>query len=132
MKNQEIKRFSNIIIYVNTIILFITFLVFMILKMYSWALGYLIGSLTSYVTYLMHVNNVNNISEDTKSPMKMAIKSTMLRLLVSAIPLAIALFFDWINIIATFIGLLTIKVIIMVIAIVLESKKSKIKEGGTV
>lgn len=130
MKNQEIKNFSKIVIFVSVTIVVVTFAVFIILRMYSWALGFILGSLTSYITYLMHVNNVNNLSENTVSPRKHAIKSSLMRLLISAIPLALSLFFGWLNIFATFIGLLTNKIAIVIAAIIYGVKDKKIIEGG--
>lgn len=130
MKNQEIKIFSKIVIPINVIISVVSICVLLLLRKYSWTLGFLLGSCTSYITYLMHVNNVNKMSEYTRSPRKSATSSYLLRLLVSAIPLAVALYFSAFDIVATFIGLLTIKVTMVIALVIFEIKNPTIKEGG--
>jgi hypothetical protein len=81
----------------------------------------------------MHANHVNNLGSNGKHPFISAITSTGIRLLVSALALLLALFIDVFNIYATFIGLLTIKLIIFIVSIVLEkNKKKNISKGGEV
>jgi F0F1-type ATP synthase assembly protein I len=123
--NNEIKEFNKKILPINIIVLFIVLIVLLILQKYTWLLGYLLGSLTSYITYLMHVNNVKQIDGNIRHPQRNAFSKAILRLSISAIALLIALFVEMIDIIATFIGLLVIKVIILFTAIILEVIKSK-------
>ena len=129
MKNKEIKTFSKLILIVNGILLLVVFAVLLILQLYSWAIGYLLGSITSYITYLMHANNVNKIDANTKNPVRKSVASALLRLLISAAILFIALYVDFINLYATFIGLLVIKLTVFIVGFILEIKKSK---GGNV
>ncbi len=65
MKNQEIKLFSKKVIVVNLIILVLASIVLLILKKYSWLIGYILGSVTSYITYFMHVNHAVRFSENS-------------------------------------------------------------------
>ena len=128
MRDQEINKFSKTLLLVNVVILSIASLIFLMLGMYSWFIGYLLGSITSYITYLMHVNNIKKIGFGIKNPKKNAMVSYLSRLGVSAIALAIALFVKWIDIFATFIGLLIIKVTLFIVPFVVGINKNK--EGG--
>ena len=117
MKTDNIKSFSKNIIIINLIILVIVSLLLLILGEYSWLFGYLFGSITSYVTYLMHANSAAN-----NTSVKQAYFGAGLRILISAIPLAICLFVDFIEIIAAFIGLLVIKGTIVVYGFITNMK----------
>lgn len=126
--NKEIKEFSKKIILINLIILLVVLIVLLILGKYSYALGYCLGSITSYITYLMHVNNVKQIGDSIHHPKRNAFAAVSLRLAISATALLIAFFVKMIDIIATFIGLLVIKVVILIAGIILEVIKNK-REG---
>ena len=126
MKNQEIKLFSKKVIVVNLIILVLASIVLLILNKYSWLIGYILGSVTSYITYFMHVNHAVKFSEN--SGVKQSVKASMLRTLVSVIPLLIAFFVDFIDIFATFIGLLIIKFSILIIGFCFKNKKEGMGE----
>ena len=126
MKNQEIKLFSKKVIVVNLIILVLASIVLLILNKYSWLIGYILGSVTSYITYFMHVNHAVRFSEN--SGVKQSVKASMLRTLVSVIPLLIAFFVDFIDIFATFIGLLIIKFSIFIIGFCFKNKKEGMGE----
>ena len=126
MKNQEIKLFSKKVIVVNLIILVLVSIVLLILKKYSWLIGYILGSVTSYITYFMHVNHAVKFSEN--SGVKQSVSSSLLRTLVSAISLLIAFFVDFIDIFATFIGLLIIKFSIFIIGFCFKNKKEGMGE----
>lgn len=128
MKNQEINRFVKKILILNSIITLFVIIGLLIFQLYSWALGYLLGSLTSNLTFIMHANNVKKMGVSINKPMKNAVASTMLRLFVSAISLFISLLVDWINILATFVGLLVIKIIVIIVSIVIGTNK----KGGNV
>ena len=126
MKNQEIKLFSKKVIVVNLIILVLASIVLLILNKYSWLIGYILGSVTSYITYFMHVNHAVKFSEN--SGVKQSVSSSLLRTLVSAISLLIAFFVDFIDIFATFIGLLIIKFSIFIIGFCFKNKKEGMGE----
>lgn len=129
MKENEIRAFSKLILTVNMIVLFVVSIVLLILKQYSWLIGYLFGSITSYITYLMHANNVSKLGLSSKHPVRSSVSSAILRLCISAVSLLIALYVSWINIYATFIGLLVIKLTVIIVSFILEINKSK---GGNV
>jgi F0F1-type ATP synthase assembly protein I len=126
MKNQEIKLFSKKVIVANLIILVLASIVLLILKKYSWLIGYIIGSVTSYITYFMHVNHAIKFSENSGA--KQSLSASVLRTLVSAIALLIAFFVDFIDIFATFIGLLIIKFSIFIIGFCFKNKKEGMGE----
>lgn len=128
MRDQEINKFSKTLLLVNVVILAVASPVFLLLGMYSWCIGYLLGSITSYITFLMHVNNIKKLGFNIKNPKRNARVSYLSRLGMSAIPLAIALFIKWIDIFATFIGLLIIKVTLFIVPFVVGINKNK--EGG--
>lgn len=125
MKNKDTKTFSKLIILINVILLLVVSIFLLILQKYSWVIGYLIGTITSYITYLMHVNNVNKLGVNTKNPVRNSIGSALLRLLISAVVLLISVYVNWINLYATFIGLLVIKLTIVVVGFIMEIKKTK-------
>lgn len=122
---MEVKKFSKIILITNVIILAVCFIVLLILGLYSYAFGYLLGSITSYVTYLMHANSVNNLNDDTKNPSKKSFASSMLRFFISAVVLAITLFVNFIDIVWTFIGLMVIKLTIVIVGFINTRKRRK-------
>ena len=126
MKNQEIKLFSKKVIVVNLIILVLASIVLLILNQYSWLIGYILGSVTSYITYFMHVNHAVKFSEN--SGVKQSVSSSLLRTLVSAISLLIAFFVDFIDIFATFIALLIIKFSIFIMGFCFKNKKEGMGE----
>ena len=124
--NKEISEFNKKLIPINGIIFFVVLIVLLVLQKYTWVLGYLLGSVTSYITYFMHVNHAVRFSEN--SGVKQSVSSSMLRTLVSVIPLLIAFFVDFIDIFATFIGLLIIKFSIFIIGFCFKNKKEGMGE----
>ena len=80
---------------------------------------------------MMHVHHASEFGGKSKHPFISAMTSTSLRLLISAIGLLIALFVDSINIYATFIGLIVIKLVIFVLSIFKDRKNEK-KVGGEI
>lgn len=126
MKNQEIKLFSKKVIVVNLIIFVLASILLLVLKKYSWLIGYILGSVTSYITYFMHVYHAIKFSENSGA--KQSVKASMLRTLISAISLLIAFFVDFIDIFATFIGLLIIKFSIFIIGFCFKNKKEGMGE----
>lgn len=130
MKDNEIKLFRNKILLINVVILLVTIIMLLILRKYSWIIGYLLGSITSYITFSIHVNSVSKVGKTDKNERKRSIASALFRFLISAACLSIALFIGWINIIATFIGLLVIKLTIIVYGFITEIKKER-KGGNT-
>ena len=117
MKTDNIKSFSKNIIIINLIILVIVSLILLILGKYSWLFGYLLGSITSYITYLMHANSAAN-----NTSVKQTYIGAGIRILISALPLVLCLFVDFIDIIAVFIGLLVIKGTILVYGFITNMK----------
>lgn len=132
MKNNQIKVFAKKVMLINLAILIISSIILLIFQKYSWLLGYLLGALTSYITFIMHANSVNKLGITTKNPTKSSIASALLRLSISAICLLIALFVSWIDLLATFIGMLVIKVVIIVTTFVSSLKENRKSKGGNV
>lgn len=119
MKN-DIKAFSKTIIFVNLIILIVVSIVLLILGEYDWLLGYLLGSITSYITFLMHAS-----SASTKTKTKQIAFAAGIRILISAASLCIAFFVSFIDLIATFVGLLVIKATILIVSFITNLKYRK-------
>ena len=126
--NNEIKEFSKKVIFLSIILSLITLIVLLIIRKNSLALGILLGSITSYITFLMHGNNIKRFGHDIKHPSKNAFAHSLLRLAISATALLIAFLLEWINIIATFIGLMIIKVVILIVSFLSDTKRI-IKDG---
>jgi hypothetical protein len=122
MKTNNIKSFSKSVIIINLSILVVVSIVLLILGLYSWLIGYILGSITSYITFLMHANSASN-----NSSVRHIFIGAGIRILISAIPLALCLFVDFINIIAVFIGLIVIKVTILILGFITNKKYT---EGG--
>lgn len=125
MKNNEIRKFSKLVLLVNLIILIVCSITLLIIQKYSWLIGYILGSVTSYITYLMHAHYADKFGDNNKVSTKKSVTNALLRIFISAIVLTIALFVDFIDIIATFIGLLVIKLTIFFIGFGLGIKKDK-------
>lgn len=117
MKTNNIKSFSKIVIIINLAILVVVSTVLLILEKYSWLLGYVLGSITSYITFLMHANSANN-----NSSVRHIFIGAGIRILISAIPLTLCLFVEFINIIAVFIGLIVIKLTILIYGFITNLK----------
>lgn len=117
MRNQPINIFVRKVLIINAIVALIACLAFSIFQLYDWSLGYLLGFMTSCLTLIMHAHNVKKVGFSVNSPKKNAMFSTLLRLLVSALSLFIALIVSWIDILATFIGLIVIKIIVIVVSL---------------
>ena len=128
--NNLIKEFSKKVIFISSILSFLTILALLIISKYSWALGIFLGSVTSYLTFIMHGNNINRLRYDIKHPSKNSFGHSLLRLGISAVALLIAFLLEWIDIIATFIGLMIIKVVILFVSVISDMKK--VKNGGEV
>ena len=126
--NDNLEKFKKIIISISFIISAVVAIILLICKKYSWSLGILLGSIISIITFLMHVKNIDRFGSDIKHPERNAFANSILRLGVSAIGLLIAFFISWIDIIATFIGLMIIKVVILIVPFVMDTKRIK-KEG---
>ena len=120
MKTSAIKTFTKRVIFINLIILLVVSLVLLILGKYSYLLGYILGSITSYLTFLMHASAAEN-----KTHTREIIGSSILRTVISAIALAISLFVSFIDMFATFIGLLVIKATILLFSFVTNLKYGK-------
>lgn len=130
MKNKEINRLVKSVIFVNSIIMLIGVVVLLILRKYSWTFGYLLGSVTADITFIMHANNVSKVGITNTNPTKSSISSSIFRMLISAISLLIAFLIEGIDIYATFVGLVLIKVVIIIVSFVVEKKNSKEYKGG--
>ena len=127
MKNNEIRPFVKKVIFVNTIIMLITIMVLLILQKYSWAIGYLLGTIVSNITFIMHAFNVSKFGVKFVNPVKSSVSSTLFRTLISASALLIAFMVDFIDIFATFVGLVVIKIVIIITSlIVFKEGKHKI------
>jgi hypothetical protein len=74
----------------------------------------------------MHVYHAIKFSENSGA--KQSVKASMLRTLVSMVSLLIAFFVDFIDIFATFIGLLIIKFSIFIIGFCFKNKKEGMGE----
>jgi 4-hydroxybenzoate polyprenyltransferase len=104
--------------------------VLLILRKYSWTFGYLLGSVTADITFIMHANNVSKVGITNTNPTKSSISSSIFRMLISAMSLFIAFLIEGIDIYATFVGLVLIKVVIIIVSFVFEKKNSKEYKGG--
>ena len=131
MKDKEMKRLVKKILLTNSIVMFIALVVLLILKKYSWVFGYLLGTITANLTFVMHAYNVSKVGNSYANPVKSSISSALFRTLISALSLLIAFLIEGIDIYATFIGLVAIKVVIIIVSLVSEKNKNKMKpEGG--
>ena len=96
----------------------------------SWGLGYLLGSLTSYLTFGLHMKSANDYGSKKANAYMHAFTNGGVRLLVSAAILMVAFFLnDEFNLIATFIGMMVIKVLLLIFSISREIIKNKKKEA---
>ena len=132
MKKNDIKSFVKVVILINTIIMIICVMVLLILQKYSWAMGYCLGAVVSNITFIMHAFNVSKFGVKSLNPVKSSVSSTLLRICISACALLIALFVDFINIYATFIGLVAIKIVIIITTFIVFREDGKKIEGGDV
>ena len=131
MKNNDMKKLVKTIISVNSLVMLIALAVLFILRKYSWCFGYLLGTLTANMTFIMHAYNVSKVGNSYSNPVKSSVSSSLFRTLISAISLLIAFLVEGIDIYATFIGLVVIKVVIIIVSLIVEkNKNNKKQEGG--
>ena len=132
MRKNDIKPFVKTIILINTIIMIVCVIVLLILQEYSWAMGYCLGAVVSNITFIMHAFNVSKFGVKSLNPVKSSVSSTLLRTCISACALLIALFVDFIDIFATFIGLVVIKMVIIITTFIIFKEDGQKIEGGDV
>ena len=132
MKNNQMKKFVKLVIVINTLVMLLSITCLLILQKYSWTIGYLIGTVVSNVTFIMHAFNVSKFGVKAINPVKSSVASTLLRTFISALALLVALLVDFIDIIATFIGLVVIKIIIVITSLVVFREGGQKVEGGDV
>ena len=132
MKNNQMERFVKLVIFVNTIIMLIGIVVLLILQKYSWSIGYLLGSIVSNVTFIMHAYNVSKFGVKNINPVKSSVSSTLFRILISAGALFIAFMVGFIDMIATFVGLVVIKIVIIITSLIVFRDSNQKVEGGDV
>ena len=131
MKNKEIKRLVKSVLIVNFIIMLIGLVVLLLIQKYSWAFGYLLGSVTADITFIMHANNVSKVGITNTNPTKSSISSSIFRMLISALSLLVAFLVEGIDIYATFVGLVLIKVVIIIVSLIVEKKDNKDMKEAT-
>ena len=106
-KTSEIKKFGLIFMPINWLICLIVTLILYFAVNESWGLGYLLGSLTSYLTFGLHMKSANDYGSKQANAYMHAFTNGGVRLLVSAAILMVAFFLnDEFNLIATFIGMI--------------------------
>ena len=131
MRDKEMKRLVKKVLLTNSIVMLIALVVLLILKKYSWVFGYLLGTVTANLTFVMHAYNVSKVGNSYINPVKSSISSAVFRTLISALSLLVAFLIEGIDIYATFIGLVAIKVVIIIVSLVSEKNNNKMKpEGG--
>ena len=131
MKNKEIKRLVKSVLIVNFIIMLIGLVVLLLIQKYSWMFGYLLGSVTADITFIMHANNVSKVGISNTNPTKSSISSSVFRMLLSALSLLVAFLVEGIDIYATFVGLVVIKVVIIIVSLIVEHKNNKDMKEAT-
>ena len=132
MKNNQFKQFVKLVIFANTIIMLVGIIVLFILQKYSWATGYLLGSVVSNITFIMHAFNVSKFGVKFINPIKSSVSSTLFRTLISAGALFIAFMVESIDIFATFVGLVVIKIVIIITSLIVFRNDNQKEEGGDV
>ena len=131
MRDKEMKRLVKKVLLTNSVVMLIALVVLLILKKYSWVFGYLLGTVTANLTFVMHAYNVSKVGNSYINPVKSSISSAVFRTLISALSLLVAFLIEGIDIYATFIGLVVIKVVIIIVSLVSEKNNNKMKpEGG--
>ena len=130
MKNNNMRKLVKTIIVINSIVMLIALAVLLILRKYSWCFGCLLGTITANITFVMHAYNVSKVGNSYSNPVKSSVSSSLFRTLISAISLLIAFFVEGIDIYATFIGLVVIKVVIIIVSLIVKDKDDEKHEGG--
>ncbi len=116
---------------INWVICLIVTLVLYFVVSESWGLGYLLGSLTSYLTFGLHMKDANDYGSKSANAYMHAFTNGGVRLLISAAMLLIAfLLNDEFNLIATFIGMMVLKVLLLGFSIIREIINNKKQKGG--
>lgn len=128
---NEIKKFGLIFMPINWVICITVTAILYFGFNKSWGLGYLLGSLTSYLTFGLHMKNANDYGSKGANAYMQAFTNSGVRFLISAAMLLIAFFLnDEFNLIATFIGMMVIKVLLFVFSIIREIIIKKKSKGG--
>lgn len=132
MRKNEIKPFVKVVILINAMITLVSVIVLLLLQKYSWATGYLLGSVAANITFIMHAYNVSKFGIKSLNPIKSSVSSTLLRTFISAGVLFIAFVTDFMDIFATFIGLVVIKIVIIITSLIVFKEDGYKIKGGDV
>ena len=116
----ELKRFGLIFMPINWgICLIVTITLLLVFKDdNSYALGYLLGSVTSYLTFGLHMKDVNDYGSEKANIIMKIFTNIFTRLAITAIVLVIAYFNNTMfRFVTTAIGILVIKLFLIIFGI---------------
>ena len=127
--NDEIRRFAIVFMPINFgICLIVTLVLLLSFKDNSYAFGYLLGSLTSYLTFILHMRYVRDVGNEKPNILVRLLTNFGVRSLIWIAVLFIAYKFNnYFNLYTTGIGLVVINLFVFIFGIVYLKRNMKPK-----
>lgn len=111
---SDIKNFALVFIPINWIITgIVTLILYFSFEGNSVALGYLLGAVTSFLTFGLLMKSTSNIVDAKVSMMKRALTGNVVRMIISITIIAVTYYVDAFNFIATIVGVMLLKIILI-------------------
>lgn len=116
---SDVKQFSLVFIPINWLICLIVSLILLITMGKEVTMGYLLGSITSFLTFGLLMKNTSNVLQPARVSFRSKIMGgSFVRLLVSLVILAAAFYSPNFNFIATIVGMLVLKVVLVIFVVI--------------
>ncbi len=110
---SDIKNFALIFVPINWLISAVVTLILYLTLGSKVGLGYLFGSMTSFLTFGLLMKNTTTLVEQKTSLMKKAMTGNTVRLLISVCMIVVAYYIDNFDFIATIVGVMVLKIILI-------------------
>lgn len=111
---SDVKNFAIIFMPINWMICIIVTTILYFGFGSEYGLGYALGSITSFLTFGLLMRNTTNVLTSKTSPIKKAFGGNFVRVLIQAIIVASTLYSDKFNFIATLVGVMVLKVVLVI------------------
>lgn len=123
---SEIKRFGLIFMPINWVICLIVTLILYFSLGSPYALGYLLGSVTSYLTFGLHMKDVNDYGSPKANIIMKIFTNFGTRMAITAVILAISYFNnEMFNFICCAIGICIIKLFLFIFGLIFFGRQAK-------
>ncbi len=111
---SDVKSFGLVFIPINWIVCIIVSIILYFTLGDEVAFGYALGSITSYLTFGLSMKNTSNLTANNSSFKKQVMTGSFVRILISAAMIAVAFYDERFNFIATIVGILVLKLLLII------------------